>query len=57
MIVCIVLICFFLLSVLQESGNLDAIFIVGRKKEEEIISKLVLVPTPFLVKSNFFNFF
>ena len=34
MIVCIVLI-WFLLTVLHESGNLDAIFIVCRKKERK----------------------
>ena len=53
--VCIVLI-WFLLNVLQESSNLDAIFIVCRKIKNKI-SKLVFVPTPpppFLVKNHFF---
>ena len=59
MMVCIVLI-WFILTVLQESSNLDAIFIVCRKrKEEEKNCKLVVVPTPpspFLVKSQLFYF-
>ena len=63
MMVCIVLI-WFLLTVLQESSNLDAIFIVCRKIKNKI-SKLVFVPTPpphpppspFLVKSQLFDFF
>ena len=44
MVVCIVLI-WFLLTVLQESSNLDAIFIVCRKIKNKI-SKLVFMPTP-----------
>ena len=44
MMVCIVLI-WFLLTVRQESSNLDAIFIVCRKIKNKI-SKLVFVPTP-----------
>ena len=58
MMVCIVLI-WFLLTVLQESSNLDAIFIVCRKIKNKI-SKLVFAPTPpppFWSKANFFNFF
>ena len=57
MMVCIVLI-WFLLTVLQESSNLDAIFIVCRKIINKI-SKLVFAPTPpppFWSKANFFNF-
>ena len=55
--VCIVLI-WFLLTVLQESTNLDAIFIVCRKIKNKI-SKLVFAltpPPPFWSKANFFNF-
>ena len=44
MMVCIILI-WFLFTVLQESSNLDAIFIVCRKIKK-LISKLVFVPTP-----------
>ena len=48
----------FILTVLQESSNLDAIFIVCRKIKNKI-SKLVFSPTPppFLVKSQLFDFF
>ena len=57
--VCTVLI-WFILIVLQESNNLDAIFIVCRKIKNKI-SKLVFSPTPpppfFLSKANFFIFF
>ena len=56
--VCIVLI-WFLLTVLQESSNLDAIFIVCRKIKNKI-SKLVFAPTrppPFWSKANFLIFF
>ena len=55
--VCIVLI-WFLLTVLQESTNLDAIFIVCRKIKNKI-SKLVFAltpPPPFWSKANFLNF-
>ena len=58
MMVCIVLI-WFLWTVLQESSNLDAIFIVCRKIKNKI-SKLVFAPTPpphFWSKANFLNFF
>ena len=57
MMVCTVLI-WFILTVLQESSNLDAIFIVCRKIKNKI-SKLVfsLTPPPFLVKSQLFFFF
>ena len=60
MMVFIVLI-WFLLTVLQESSNLDAIFIVCRKIKNKI-SKLVFAPTPpppppFWSKANFFIFF
>ena len=44
MMVCTVLI-WFILTVLQESSNLDAIFIVCRKITNKI-SKLVFSPTP-----------
>ena len=44
MMVCTVLI-WFILTVLQESSNLDAIFIVCRKIKNKI-SKLVFSPTP-----------
>ena len=44
MIVCIVLI-WFLLNLLQESGNLDAIFKVRRQKKKDKIIKLVLLLT------------
>ena len=56
MMVCTVLI-WFILTVLQESSNLDAIFIVCRKIKNKI-SKLVFSPTPppFLVKSQLFFF-
>ena len=53
MMVCIVLI-WFLLTVLQESSNLYAIFIVCTEKKKN--SKLVFLPTPppfFLVKNQF----
>ena len=56
MMVCIVLI-WFILTVLQESSNLGAIFIVCRKIKNKI-SKLVFLPTtpsPFLVKSKLFE--
>ena len=56
--VCTVLI-WFILTVLQESSNLDSIFIVCRKKGKKI-SKLVFSPPPplfFLVKSQLFFFF
>ena len=51
MMVCTVLI-WFIFTVLQESSNLDAIFIVCRKIKIKF-SKLVFLPTPppFLVKS------
>ena len=54
MMVCTVLI-WFILTVLQESSNLDAIFIVCRKIKNKI-SKFVFSPTPppFLVKSQLF---
>ena len=58
MMVCTVLI-WFILTVLQESSNLDAIFIVCRKIKNKI-SKLVFSadpPPPFLVKSQLFDFF
>ena len=57
MMVCTVLI-WFILTVLQESSNLDAIFIVCRKIKNKI-SKLVFSPTPppFWSKANFLNFF
>ena len=57
MMVCTVLI-WFILTVLQEPSNLDAIFIVCRKIKNKI-SKLVFSPTPppFLVKSQLFEFF
>ena len=42
--VCIVLI-WFILTDLQESSNLDAIFIVCRKKKKKI-SKLGFLPSP-----------
>ena len=56
MMVCKVLI-WFILTVLQESNNLDAIFIVCRQIKNKI-SKLVLLPTPppFWSKANFFIF-
>ena len=44
MMVCTVLI-WFIFTVLQESSNLDAIFIVCRKIKHKI-SKLVFSPTP-----------
>ena len=55
--VCTVLI-WFILTVLQESSNLDAIFIVCRKIKNKII-KLVFSPTPppFWSKANFLIFF
>ena len=55
--VCTVLI-WFILTVLQESSNLDAIFIVCRKIKNKI-SKLVFFadPPPFLVKSQLFLIF
>ena len=48
----------FILTVLQESSNLDAIFIVCRKIKNKI-SKLVfsLTPPPPQKKANFLNFF
>ena len=57
MMVCTVLI-WFILTVLQESSNLDAIFIVCRKIKNKI-SKLVFSPTPppFWSKANFLIFF
>ena len=58
MFVCIVLI-WFLLTSLQEAGNLEAIFKV-RRKEKNTISKLVLAPTPsppFWSKAIILNFF
>ena len=57
MMVCTVLI-WFILTVLQESSNLDAIFIVCRKIKHKI-SKLVFSPTPqplFDQKPTFFFF-
>ena len=59
MMVCIVLI-WFILTVLQESSNLDAIFIVCRKIKKNKNCKLVVVPTPpppFWSKANFFILF
>ena len=58
MMVCTVLI-WFILTFLQESRNLDAIFIVCRKIKNKI-SKLVFSLTPpplFWSKANFLNFF
>ena len=58
MMVCTVLI-WFLLTVLQESSNLDAIFNVcrRRKKERKIASWFFRQPPPpFLVKSQLFEF-
>ena len=58
MMVCTVLI-WFILTVLQESSNLDAIFIVCRKLKNKI-SKLVFLPPPpppFWSKANFLIFF
>ena len=58
MMVCTVLI-WFILTVLQESSNLDAIFIVCRKIKNKI-SKLVFSltpPPPFWSKANFLIFF
>ena len=63
MMVCIVLI-WFILTVLQESSNLDAIFIVYKTKNKnkvlKFFSKLVFSltpPPPFWSKVNFLNFF
>ena len=60
MMVCIVLI-WFLLTVLQESSNLDAIFIVCRKIKKIKLASWFLCqpppPSPFLVKSQLFDFF
>ena len=58
MMVCTVLI-WFILTVLQESSNLDAIFIVCRKIKNKI-SKLFFSPTPppfFGQKPTFLFFF
>ena len=55
--VCTVL-TWFIFTVLQESSNLDAIFIVCRQIKNKI-SMLVFLPTPpplFLVKSQLFDF-
>ena len=56
MIVCIVLIWFFF-TVLHESGNLDAIFIVCRKIQNKISNFFLLTPAPLLgQKPIFFSF-